>query len=207
VHVQDVVLSNLTAGLSMTMPPTPGPDNLPHASFALSSTLIIPSIPNQPPLETHPALFIAAEQPHDERTVKNRVFNYYFLFLALLTGVLAVLLWWLHRQRRREREQIRLRGQRALAQDVERWAVERRNQAYLVEGLDETGEAPPPYQPKGDNLTSHDPVTGNLALAVDVTPPPRALSREETEHARPPEYAGTIHVVDCPNVGSMRSSA
>ena len=128
--------------------------------------------------------------------VKGRVLNYYFLFLALLVAALAALLWWMHHQRRREQEQIRLRGQHALVRDVERWAIDRRNQPPVVEGLNESGEAPPPYKPKDDTLTNLIPANDNPELALDVAIPPRALSRDETEHARLPDYVETAHVDD-----------
>ncbi|KAF2628645.1 hypothetical protein BU25DRAFT_457451 [Macroventuria anomochaeta] len=167
-------------------------------STALSSTPLslplTPVFPSQPPLETHHELSIAADQSHPGREVKNRVFNYYFLFLALLTAALAALLWWIHRQRRREREQIRSEGQHALARDVERWAIYRRNQPPTVEGLNESGEAPPPYKPKDDTVATLEPINDNPELADDVAIPPRVRTRDGIEHARLPEYVKSIRL-------------
>jgi hypothetical protein len=182
----------LAAQPSVTMPLI---TNIQSTTLSTSSTSFTPSFLTQPPLETQFELFIAAEQPHPEE-VKNRVFNYYFLFLALLAGVLAVLLWWMHRHRRREQEQLRLRGQHALARDVERWANEGRNRLPIVEGLNEFGEAPPSYKPKVDLGTTVTTLDGGSGPAVNVTIPPRALSRDEFEHARLPDYVETTRTDD-----------
>ncbi|KZM23711.1 hypothetical protein ST47_g5122 [Ascochyta rabiei] len=119
----------------------------------LPSTQMIPSVPDQPPLEILPEIFVAASQPHNGREVTNYVRNYYFLILALLTAVLSASLWWLHRQRRRAQDQTKLRGHNSLVR-VERWAYNRRNQPPVVEGLNEAGEAPPPYKLKDVTVTT-----------------------------------------------------
>lgn len=176
----------------MTIPPAA---SLKILSTSVSSTLT-PVIPNQPPLQTYPELFIATEQTPQGGEAKNRVFNYYFLFLALLAAILAALLWWMHRQRRREQEQIRLRGQRALIRDVERWAMYRRRQAPVVEGLDQNGEAPPPYEPKEDTITTLQHLNDGMDGLATFTVPPRALSRDNADHTRLPDYSETIRAED-----------
>lgn len=166
---------------------------------------VTPSFPGQPPLTTLPEL-VVAEQPHNEAGVKNRVFNYYFLFLALIAGVLAVLLWLLHRQKRHEQEQIRSRGRDAMTQGAERWALNRRDQLPIVEGLNETGEAPPPYKPKDENIVTQDLLIGNPEFTTGVTVPRRALSRNETSHAQPPVYVETVHLDGPLSASSARSA-
>jgi hypothetical protein len=180
----------LTTRTSVTMPPAARPEIL---STPVSAPLT-PVIPNQPPLQTYLELFIATVQTPQGGEAKNRVFNYYFLFLALLAAMLALLLWWLHRQRRREQEHIRLSGRRALARDVERWAMYRRRQELVVEGLDQNGEAPPPYKPKDDTITTLEHLNDGTDGAVNVAVPPRALSRDDIEHIRLPDYSETIRV-------------
>jgi hypothetical protein len=114
-------------------------------------------------------------------------FNYYFLLLAVFAFFVAALLWYLHRRRAKKRALVRRSGQHALARDIEGWAGTRRfmhgryrpSNAVLVrqnEGLNEHGEAPPPYQPKVDGPT------------VDVTIPLQTLSRDENERSHPPQY-------------------
>lgn len=172
----------------------------PAASPEILSTPVIspisPTLPNQPPLQTFPEPFIATEQTPQAGEARNRVFNYYFLFLALLAAMLAALLWWLHRQRRRDQEQIRLTGQRALERDVERWAIHRRRQAPVVEGLDHDGEAPPPYKPKDDTVTTLEHLHDGMDGAGSVAIPPRVLSREDTDHIRLPDYSETVRLND-----------
>ena len=102
----------------------------------------------------------------------------------------------MHRHRRREQENLRLRGQHALARDIERWVSERRNRLLVVEGLNESGEAPPPYKPKDDTNMTLTAVDGGFEPAVDVTVPPRTLSRDEAQHARLPDYMETIRPND-----------
>jgi hypothetical protein len=74
-----------------------------------------------------------------------------------------------------------------LARDLEGWQTTHRlmhgryraNGAVTVqrdEGLDEHGEAPPPYQPKTEGA------------AADVTIPLRTLPREEVARSQPPQY-------------------
>lgn len=171
---------------AMTMQPTT--NSQPELTSIVSSQLapLDPLNPSQPSLETPPALFIAAEQPQQQVQVSNRVFNYYFLFLALLVAVVGVLLWYIHRHRKRGQEQVRLRGRHALVHDVEQ-AILRRNQPPFVEGLNESGEAPPPYKPK-DNKTN----IVETAEHAGITIPPRVLSRDGTEHVRLPDYAELI---------------
>lgn len=194
-HAQDTIFIPLTLARnpSVTMLPTANLDSTTNGLLALSSLPCTSGFPNQPPFERHSELSIAAEQPQHRSQVKNRVFNYYFLFLALLVCVLALLLWWLHRHRRREREQMRVRGQHALARDVEHWAMNRRNQPHTVEGLNESGEAPPPYKPKSGVTTALEPVINNPHDAI-VSLPPRILTRAEIEHARLPNYVETVYL-------------
>lgn len=125
------------------------------------------------------------------------VFNYYFLFLAAFGFLVVIGLWWLHRRRRIRKEQTRRSGHNALARDLDGWVNTRRwmhgawrhNQATTFvrreEGLNEHGEAPPPYRPKGEATVdagiTHD-VTTSLAI------PLRTLPRDEAERSRPPGY-------------------
>jgi hypothetical protein len=130
------------------------------------------------------------------------VFNYYFLFLAALGVLVALLLWWLHRRRRQRKAQTRRSGQTALAQDLEGWAGTRRfmqgsharNEAAHVrpqEGLDENGEAPPPYQYKSE-ATAYVSADGGHDPAASLAVPLRTLSRDDTEHGRPPGYTTPV---------------
>ncbi|KAL8731024.1 MAG: hypothetical protein Q9166_003675 [cf. Caloplaca sp. 2 TL-2023] len=92
------------------------------------------------------------------------ILNYYFLLLALLIVFIGILYLLFARRQRQKIAQRRQNGQRALARDLERWGgggpwgpgrfrQPRSNgggtrQPRREEGLDERGEAPPPYVPK-----------------------------------------------------------
>jgi hypothetical protein len=160
-----------------------------------------------------PAARDPIEEPYDPEKHRNEsVFNYYFLILALFAVVVAISLWWIRQRRIRRKEQMRLSGQNALAQDLDGWAntrrwmhgAQRHNQTAAFvrreEGLDEHGEAPPPYHPKpeptvakGPTGEAQDPVSG---LAI----PLRALARADIEGNRPPEYQDSRHPQGPPSV-------
>lgn len=79
--------------------------------------------------------------------------NYYFLLLAVLVVVVLVGYYFYARRRRRKIAQLRTRGQSALARDLEGWPGWRRGRwaggdRERLEGLNERGEAPPPYMPR-----------------------------------------------------------
>jgi hypothetical protein len=153
------------------------------------------SIPTDP---APPELFPAANGPNHQPVHDGTVFNYYFLFLAAFGVLVAAALWWVHQKRKQRKQQLRLRGQHALARDLEGWAGTRRfmhgrysryqasARTIRAEGSDERGEAPPPYQPKYDATVRavHDP--GN-----EVTIPLWALTREGSDRRRPPQYSHT----------------
>jgi HAMP domain-containing protein len=129
---------------------------------------------------------------NDAQTSEAKTFRYYFLLLAILIVLIALFLWLINRWRKRQRDRLHRSGQQALARDLEGWTGTHRllhgryraNGAVLVhrdEGLDEHGEAPPPYQPKTEGS------------AVDVSIPLRALPRDEVERSRPPQYYESPH--------------
>ncbi|KAH7135039.1 hypothetical protein B0J11DRAFT_412723, partial [Dendryphion nanum] len=127
-------------------------------------------------------------------------FNYYFLILAAFGVAVAIGLWLVRRRKRRQKEQMRLRGQNALARDLEGWSNSRRwmhgtwrhnHTSALVrreEGLNEHGEAPPPYHPKNNITTVHNSSGGAPDAMAGLTAPLRTLSRDEAELPRPPAY-------------------
>lgn len=109
---------------------------------------------------------------------------------------MATLLWWMYRKRRHEQEEIRLRGQRALSRDVERWAIQRRNQSPIVEGLNESGEAPPPYKPKEDSLGNLELNNVSCEQTRHIEVPQRALWQGSVEQVQLPDYVKTVQVRD-----------
>ncbi|KAF2130490.1 hypothetical protein P153DRAFT_356249 [Dothidotthia symphoricarpi CBS 119687] len=169
-----------------------------------SSSTTTPPLPSQPIDETQQGPVLAEGQTDGQklRTDEN-VFNYYFLFFALFGALVAGSLWWAHRRRKKQKEQTRLSGQHALAQDLEGLINTRRfmhgenshsQTGALIqreEGLDEHGEAPPPYKPK-----SEDTVAAGTTQSMDdcVTIPLRTLLRDGVERAQPPLYEETTGI-------------
>lgn len=164
----------------------PSPSNSTSTSTTSRRTADI-----HPPLYQPPSTG-AQHDPNKERNEK--AFNYYFLILGGIVLAIALFLWWVRRRKRLQKEQMRLSGQNALARDLDGWANSRRwlhgtwrqNQNATLtrhdEGLNEQGEAPPPYQSKNEvSSETRDPST---SLAV----PMHALSRDELYSFRPPAY-------------------
>jgi hypothetical protein len=139
--------------------------------------------------------------PPDGPVRDSTVFNYYFLFLVAFAVLLAVLFWWLRQQYKRRKELLRRRGHRALANDLERWAGTRGymhgryGQSQTVattrreEGLDEHGQAPPPYEPKRE-------VTAHTEAVPSVTIPLRTFARDEAHRAPPPKDDVATHALE-----------
>jgi hypothetical protein len=158
--------------------------------------------------------FLAGSNPTTDRSDHDEdesVFNYYFLFLAVLGVLVGLLLWWLHWRRKQRKARMRRSGQDALARDLEGWTGTRRfyhgsygrHQVSYVrrqEGLDEHGEAPPPYQSKSDT-TVDAPSEQAHGTASSLAIPLRTLPRDEGERARPPGYAA---ITDSPDSVSTR---
>ena len=165
-------------------------------------------------------LFPESNNPDPTAERNEGVFNYYFLFLAVFGVLVAVFLWWLHRRRRKRKEQMRLSGQNALARDMEGWINTRRwfhgawrpNQTATFirreEGLNEDGEAPPPYQPKGTATVTQ---SASQDPTAELPTPLRTLSREgiTMSNIRLPEYRDAMNRAgtSAPGLGTPHSNA
>jgi hypothetical protein len=94
---------------------------------------------------------------------KNSIVNLYFLLLAIFLLILVSIYIFVRRRRIAKIRRVRSSGQSALARDVEGWSptrtwpgsgwrgmvarTSRTSRISRDEGLDERGEAPPPYNP------------------------------------------------------------
>ena len=116
--------------------------------------------PSSPPSAVPSAIDSAGYGGHDDTTTSSSphsvILNYYFLLLAVLVIAMLIVYWTLSRRRRRAAAQLSSMQQRVLSEDVRNWTrhrqagygfedEERGRPAGRVEGLNETGEAPPAY--------------------------------------------------------------
>jgi hypothetical protein len=155
-----------------------------------------PPFPNDPTNHTPPQLFSIPTEPPDGPVHDGAGFNYYFLFLGAFVVLLAAFFWWLRQRRKQRIELLRRRGRHALARDLEGWAGGTRRYMHgrysLVqttartrhsEGLDEHGQAPPPYEPKSEATTRE-----ATEVVPGVTIPLRTFARDEPLRTPPPQY-------------------
>ncbi|KAI4178257.1 MAG: hypothetical protein L6R41_008468 [Letrouitia leprolyta] len=124
------------------------------------------------------------------------ILNYYFLLLALLIIILGIIYIAYARRQRQKILTSRRNGQQALARDLERWPgsgpwgpgrfrMPRSSprQPRREEGLNERGEAPPPYVPKELEPAYTGPASDRAGLGNDI--PLQDLTRPDQ---KPPDY-------------------
>ncbi len=138
---------------------------------------------------------------------EDNLLNFYFIFIALFVILLIIAIWFIHRRRKQQKERLRNSGQNALARDLNGWSQPRRwihgvapwrtdnplNTAR-EEGLNELGEAPPPYIK--DTQIRERRLSGGNASAAEIPAEPaiplRTLSRDERNRLKPPDYESSI---------------
>ena len=147
------------------------------------------AIPTQPTLFEAPAPTSDSGSPgtdeNDDDNGRTGIVNYYFLLLAVFVVVIILicLLW--SRSRRKRRAQHQDLRQDALHRDVNRlgghwWMHVRRDNRE--EGLNERGEAPPPYIP-------NEPVPVFRPDAPERQSPAVPLQNLSTNQQKPPDYS------------------
>ncbi|KAI9881619.1 MAG: hypothetical protein M1830_000183 [Pleopsidium flavum] len=132
----------------------------------------------------------------------NSIVNYYFLLIALSIIIILAVLWSIHRRKKKNSARSRNSGHNALERDLEGWMGTRRwgtggwrggGGPRGEEGLDERGEAPPPYvppepRPTHDGLVGVDERVDGGHSTAGLSIPLRTLSRDER---KPPDYRET----------------
>lgn len=185
---------------------------LPLLSSSISNASTPITADNAPqlyPASTSPS---TSDNAADDR--KTRLLNYYFVFLAFFALLLCAGVYLLHRRKRQIKSRLRNSGQNALARDLDGWVGTARwvhgswrggaggGLSRREEGLNEHGEAPPPYQPLADATTAgNTDAEGSEALrpgtaqdaVTGLTIPLRTLSRDGRATLKPPGYQDTIH--------------
>ncbi|KAL8848075.1 MAG: hypothetical protein Q9221_006877 [Calogaya cf. arnoldii] len=138
-----------------------------------------------------------SNQSEEDHSNDDSILNYYFLLLALILIMFGILYLTFARRQRQRRALHRQNSQRALARDLERWGgggplgpgrfrLPRNNNGVrpsrpqTEEGLNESGEAPPPYVPEEPK-----PAYVRGALGVGNSIPLHDLS---TMDHKPPDY-------------------
>ncbi|KAF4631956.1 hypothetical protein G7Y89_g6172 [Cudoniella acicularis] len=156
------------------------------------TTLLTSSISPSPSIDpATPTLFSTAQTPgsgpgDQEFPGETHVFNYYFLIVALVAVLFCICILYIGRRKKRKAALLRRNSQRALAQDVAgfrtRFGRPRNYNGFgfglgagagnrveeREEGLDERGEAPPPYVPgsKPPSLRSVDVVGADMRRSI-----------------------------------------
>lgn len=132
----------------------------------------------------------------DDHGTDHGILNYYFLLLALLIIVVGIIYLFYMKRQRQKTARTRQNGQRALARDLERWGGggpwgpgrfrhprSSPRQPRRDEGLDEQGEAPPPYIPKEPEPAYTEPHRDGPGAGHDV--PLHDMARPDQ---KPPDY-------------------
>lgn len=178
------ITAQLAMPSSSTSPAPTGPDvgNLLNAAYTSSSSdVTMPTTSDHAPQST---------SNNSNREGTSSIFNYYFLLLALFVIIVALVWLSLVRRNRQKLALSRHNGQSALARDLEgmpggrRWRSGRWRFPRPEEGLDERGQAPPPYMPAPPDATVHPAATHNGQGAGQAIPLQDLSGHEQ----KPPDY-------------------
>jgi hypothetical protein len=188
--------------------PSPSGDGLKNSSTASSSNVFSAAASNTAFRSVPTDVPGDDDDPPDKQT---SLLNYYFVFLALFLALLFVLLYALHRRRKLKKARSRDSGQNALARDVDGWvpsgrrwvaarldrhnrfgtrALEREDRDL---GLNEFGEAPPPYKVREAELAALGAASAESSRDGPAVPL-RTLSRGAV--GKPPGYEEAVTGVE-----------
>lgn len=193
--------------------PTAGSDAASFAllpSFASSSTLstiVDGASPTTPLVSSGSAQSSSSTSDTDDSEDRDdNLLNFYFIFIGLFVILLVVGIWFIHRRKKQRKARLRNSGQNALARDLNGWSQPRRWMQGVApwrmdgpltvreEGLNELGEAPPPYI-KDTQIRERRLSVGSASAAELHTEPAiplRTLSRDERDRLKPPDYEESI---------------
>lgn len=170
--------------------------------FALSAIFLTPSMaqdssPMSSPTSTNDdGLPAHTDEAHDGDQGKSdtvSLVNYYFVFLALIVCFAGLAAFFMYKRKKKYGMIIRQSREGALQRDLNTWDPIRARRRYWQgrwrstdhsqeEGLNEFGEAPPPYVPKtSDGESGHQNGVNGPAV------PLQTLSREQAG-LKPPDY-------------------
>ena len=173
------------------------PAHVPATPYVVRPTPVIPSWPSALPSGASGAPGFASDSAPTSATQpidKDTGVKYYFVFVVVLLLLVVIGFWIGIHRRDKHKAQSRMSRQSALAQDLDGWPNTRRwlhgnwrsernrdgsNVARREEGLNEHGQAPPPYQPASNSQQLH----GSDGIAV----PSPAFTAPDSG-PKPPEY-------------------
>lgn len=150
---------------------------------------------------------IPSSDQDDPDDSHSGLLNYYFVFLALFICLLVIGVYFIHKRKRARKQAFRNSGQNALARDLDgwtggprRWIVGHRREESRntrlgreEEGLNEFGEAPPPYIQATKTVDGQERGVEESQAHVQV--PLSTLSRNEFERpatGKPPGYGEVV---------------
>lgn len=169
------------------------------------STSIIPSSTSTTPSATIITHVQSTPAPSNLSNTTQHAWNYYFLIIAGVVIAVSCCVLYIGRQKKRKAALIQSNGQRALARDIESWrsrlGVGRagfgRSGLYnshihgirAEDGLNERGEAPPPYVPgsKPPSISSDELQRPSTAASSHLQTEPAEMAHM-SEISRPPGY-------------------
>ncbi|KAF2169969.1 hypothetical protein M409DRAFT_19584 [Zasmidium cellare ATCC 36951] len=177
-------------------------DNLSSTFLVLFTIFFAPSMAqdgspmSSPTSSTTDGMPTHSDQAHDGDQGKSdtvSLVNYYFVFLALVVCFAALAAYFMYKRKKKYGMIIRQSREGALQRDLNTWDPIRARRRYWQgrwrsadhsreEGLNEFGEAPPPYVPKS---SEGEPGQQNVTNGPAV--PLQTLSREQAG-LKPPDY-------------------
>jgi hypothetical protein len=195
--------SNIAASSSAYRPQ--GTDNVPNTFNAANPAGSFPSGTS--------AVDSNSDDTDDQRT---GLLNFYFVFLALFILLLVIGVYFIHKRKRARKMAFRNSGQNALARDLDGWTSSRRwmhghrreesRVPRREEGLNEYGEAPPPYIHPAKAAEEHRMDVGGSQIQI----PLRTLSVHEYERpatGKPPGYREVVGEQNFGTIGEQASTS
>jgi hypothetical protein len=152
----------------------------------------------------------------DQDDQRSGLINYYFVFLALFILFIVLGVYFIHKRKRARKMAFRNSGQNALARDLDGWTSSRRwmhghrrEESRVVrteEGLNEYGEAPPPYIHAAKTGQDQEGQVEGSQIQI----PLRTLSTNEFERpatGKPPGYGEAVGEQTIGTVGEQASTS
>ncbi|CAN9174070.1 unnamed protein product [Alternaria alternata] len=146
------------------------------------------------PIETPSSTSISPTVPSDEDapSTEHISFNYYLLFLGVPVALIALVCFHIYRHRATQRQN----GQQTEARQPEGLNEHVSNvDVHVEDGLNENGEAPPPYQPKVEETEAA------VAISLQTLQMDETVRREAVGEHMPPQYTAAERAASTLSMG------